>query len=255
MPLTIRREQRDWSNAEVAAWRDTFLAAYEVRGRFESLDLIRAYLGPRAAALDALIERGELVEDEDEWIFPSYFDLYGSDGKLQRRSQADRLQDAADKMARGERLADAEYAARHRARRDGIPFPTPRHSDVRPDESDDAATTTITTTTTKTTTNDEPAEDGRPVVDLYEGLYGKRPSDAKERYLRSLAITFGERRACNALSAEHQKDPSPRNICGRMEEGLKRGNTRGGIYQYRASEDVAGQIIRAKEEFIKSKER
>ena len=225
LPLTVRREHRDWSNAEHAAWTDLMLAGYEARGRFESLDLIRAYLGPRAGALDALIERGELVEEDGEWIFPAYFDLYGSDGKLQRRSQAERLQDAADKMARGERLTDAEYAARHRAKRDGIPFPIPRVSDVRSDESDEPATTTTTTTNTKTTTNDELSGDGQMVVQAYEGLYGKPPSDSKERYLRSLADTYTVRRTCLALASEHRKDPNPRTICGRMEEGLKRGNT------------------------------
>lgn len=222
MPLTVRREQREWSNAEVAAWRDIFLAAYEVRGRFESLDLIRAYLGPRAGALDALIERGELVEEADEWIFPFYFDLYGSDGKLQRRSQAERLQDAADKMARGERLSDAEYAARHRARRDGIPFPLPLSPDVRPDESDGALPPP------QPNNNDdhhELAEDGQLVVQAYEGLYGQPPSDQKERYLRSLAATCSVKRACLALAAEHRSDPNPRTICGRMESGLKRGNS------------------------------
>lgn len=223
LPLAVRREHRDWSNAEHAAWTDLMLAAYEARGRFESLELIRAYLGDRAGALGALIERGELVEEDEEWIFPFYFDMYGEDGKLQRKSMAERLRDAADKMARGERLTDAEYAARHRAKRDGLPFPLPR-SDVRPDESDEPATTTTTTTNTSTTTSYEPADDGRLVVGAYEGLYGKPPSDSKERYLLSLAATYSVKRTCLALTAEHRKDPNPRTICGRMEEGLKRGN-------------------------------
>lgn len=235
LPIAVRREHRDWSGGEHAAWVDLLLAAYEVRGRFESIDLVRAYLGPRAAALDALIERAELVEEDGEWIMPAYFDLYGEDGKLQRKSGELRLQDAADKMARGERLTDAEYAARHRARRDGIPFPLPRSSDVRPDESNDVATTTTTKTITKTTTNDEADGERRLVVALsdeelvvagYGNLYGKRPTpgSSKDIWLRALARTYGPKRTLLALTSEHAKDPSPRTICGRMEKGLQAGN-------------------------------
>lgn len=223
IPLAARRERRDWPAVEAAASYELHLAAYEVRGRFESLELVRAYLGQRAGAVDALIGRGELAEEDGEWIFLPYFDMYGEDGRLQRRSQAERLQDAADKMARGERLTDAEYAARHRAKRDGVPFPLPQ-SDVSLTQPDEPATTTTTTTKTTTTTNDESAEDGRLVVELYEGLYGKSPTESKATYLRSLETTYGPRRACNALTAEHAKDPNPRTICGRMEEGLRKGN-------------------------------
>lgn len=224
VPLTARRERRDWSALEAAASYELYLAAYEVRGRFESVDLVRAYLGPRAGAVDRLIERGELVEDDGEWIAPTYFDMYGEDGKLQRKSMAERLQDAADKMARGERLTDAEYAARHRAKRDGVPFPLPR-SDVRPDESDGAPPPPPPPLDEYKDYHEMSAEDGRLVVQAYEGLYGKLPSDSKERYLRSLAATYSVKRTCLALAAEHRKDPNPRTICGRMEEGLKRGNS------------------------------
>lgn len=225
LPLSARRDRRDWTALEAAAWYELYLAAYEMRGRFESLELVRAYLGPRSGAVDSLIERGELAEEDDEWIMPAYFDMYGEDGKLQRKSMGERLQEAADKMARGERLSDAEYAARHRARRDGIPFPLSR-SEVRPNQSDAALPPPDQDQDRDhhESRNDESAEDGRPVVDAYEGLYGKPPSDSKERYLRSLAATYSVKRTSLALSAEHRKDPNPRTICGRMEEGLKRGN-------------------------------
>ena len=64
------------------------------------------------------------------------------------------------------------------------------------------------------------------MVELYTQLYRKTPSEKGERWLQSMAGTYGERRACNALSAEYQKDANPKTILGRMELGLQEGNQR-----------------------------
>lgn len=77
----VRRAHRDWSNAEHAAWLDLLLACYELDGRFESLEVARAFLGGRAGALDALVARGELIEtDSGEWLVAYYAELYDQDG-------------------------------------------------------------------------------------------------------------------------------------------------------------------------------
>ena len=91
MPLRLRREHRDWTNAEHAAWLDLFLASFEVEGRFDSLDVARAYLGPRAAALDALLSRGAFIEFQGTWSLSDYLELY--DGRRPRhyRTLAQRL--------------------------------------------------------------------------------------------------------------------------------------------------------------------
>jgi hypothetical protein len=116
--LDVRREHRDWTAAEHAAWLDLYLASYEHRGRFESLDLIRAYLGPRAGALDALIARGELFEEDNEWRCRAYLQSYDDQRKPWRLSRDRRLQLIEEKVARGEPLSNADRAARYRAKRD-----------------------------------------------------------------------------------------------------------------------------------------
>lgn len=116
VPLRLRRDHRDWSNAEHAAWFDLFLASFEVEGRFDSIDVARAYLGPREAALDALISRGAFVELDGTWSLTDYLELY--DGRRPRhyKTLAQRLADADAKQARGEPLEPIERWARWKDR-------------------------------------------------------------------------------------------------------------------------------------------
>jgi hypothetical protein len=116
LPLRFRREHRDWSDAEHAAWLDLFLASIEVDGTFDSVDVARAYLGPRGDALDALIARGAIVEVDGTWALADFLELY--DGRRPRhyKTLAQRLADADAKQARGEPLLSIERWARWKAR-------------------------------------------------------------------------------------------------------------------------------------------
>lgn len=117
VPLRFRREHRDWSNAEHAAWLDLFLASFEVEGTFDSPEVARAYLGPRAAALDALIARDEFVEQDDgTWILADYLEMYDRRRPRHYKTLAERLADADAKQARGEPLEPIERWARWKAR-------------------------------------------------------------------------------------------------------------------------------------------
>jgi hypothetical protein len=125
-PLRFRRDHAGWSNGEVAAWLDLFLASYHVGGSFDSPNVARAFLGGRGGALDALIERGAFVEDGDEWHLADYAELYEGRTLRNRKTQAERLAEAEAAIAAGEPLTNAERLARHRARRHGADLPDPR---------------------------------------------------------------------------------------------------------------------------------
>ena len=116
IPTAIRREQRDWSNAEHSAWLDLFLASLELEGTFDSLEVARAYLGSRAGALDRLIARGAFIEVDGVWLLTDYLELY--DGRRPRhyRTLAQRVADADAREARGEALLPIERWARWGAR-------------------------------------------------------------------------------------------------------------------------------------------
>ena len=126
VPVRFRREHGSWTNAEVAAWLDLLMASYQVGGTFDNPNVARAYLGGRAGALDALIERGAFIEDGDDWRLADYAELYDGRKLRDRKSQAERLANAEAKIKAGEPLTDAERAARHRARLEGADIPDAR---------------------------------------------------------------------------------------------------------------------------------
>lgn len=126
VPVRFRREHASWTNAEAAAWLDLLMASYTVGGSFDNPNVARAYLGGRAGALDALIERGAFIEDGDEWRLADYAELYDGRKLRDRLSQAERLAEAEAKIKAGKPLTDAERAARHRARLEGADLPDPR---------------------------------------------------------------------------------------------------------------------------------
>jgi hypothetical protein len=127
VPLRVRREHRNWSAAEHAAWLDLLCASYEVGGYFDSPDVARAFLGSRAGALDALIARRAFVEIDGDWLLVDYHVLY-DERRLPRRLRTidEHLATAEQKIANGVALSPIERWARWKARRDGAVLPDPR---------------------------------------------------------------------------------------------------------------------------------
>jgi hypothetical protein len=123
VPLTIRREHWDWPPDEHAAWLDLYLASYEVDGIFDSLDVARAYLGPRAVGLDGLIARGSFIEVDGTWRLVDYWLRYNGRRPRHYRSLDEHLAAAATKAARGEPLSGIERWARWKARSQGADLP------------------------------------------------------------------------------------------------------------------------------------
>ena len=118
VPIRYRREHSDWSNAEVAAWLDLLMASYQVGGTFDTPNVARAYLGGRAGALDALIDRGAFVEDGDTWRLADYAELYDESRRLRPYlPNAVRVADAEAKLERGDPLTEAERKALQRSKR------------------------------------------------------------------------------------------------------------------------------------------
>lgn len=118
VPVRYRREHSDWSNAEVAAWLDLLMASYQVGGTFDTPNVARAYLGGRAGALDALIDRGAFVEIGDSWQLADYVELYDESKRLRPYlPNAVRVADAEAKLERGEPLTEAERKALQRSKR------------------------------------------------------------------------------------------------------------------------------------------
>jgi hypothetical protein len=131
------------------------LAAYEHRGIFESLELIRVLVSD-PGAVDALIQRGELASPDGEtWTLGYYWSLYDSEGRfllsrIDRKSQEQRLAEADEKLERGEPLTNADYQARHRAKEAGIviPYGKPRTLTSAGDDDNDDETRSKTMTMT-----------------------------------------------------------------------------------------------------------
>jgi hypothetical protein len=85
------------------------MVSYQTGGSFDSPNVARAYLGGRAGALDALIERGAFIEVGDDWRLADYTALYDESRKLPSYlPNALRVADAEAKLERGEPLTEAE---------------------------------------------------------------------------------------------------------------------------------------------------
>jgi hypothetical protein len=201
------------------------MASYEYAGGFESLEFVRAILGERAAALDALLNRGELEERAGRWFLTGFLEDYDQDGRLRTKTAEERLAEAEDKRARGEAMTDAEMAARSRARKSGEDIPDGRTSSPDADLTS-GPTTTTTTTTTKEVPPQPASDDAAVVVALYSELFGRLPTEKADAWLADLAGRYGSLRVTTALREEHRRDSSPRTILGRAEKGLKAGDSR-----------------------------
>jgi hypothetical protein len=68
-----------------------------------------------------------------------------------------------------------------------------------------------------------PAQAASRVVDEYVGLYGHM-SPQKERWLRNIEGQWDEDRVIEGLRYEHRNGATPKDICGRLENGLKTGD-------------------------------
>ena len=224
IPTSFRREMRDCPDGPYAAAVDLLLASYDLGGTFESEAIARAMLGRRVRHFAELKRRGMLVDRPDGQLeLTLYAALYDGDGKPRsRKSRDERLQDAAAKLDRGEPLTDAETAARHRARRDGLTIP-----DARRVSSDSNLTSVPTTTNTTTKTDNHHHHDAATVMDLYRVTYGRTPSPPASRWLQSLVEKHGADRTAAALVGEHAKDSDPKTVLGRMQTGLREGDVRG----------------------------
>lgn len=223
VPLRFRREHREWSNAEHAAWVDLLLASLEVEGRFDSLEVARAYLGPRAAALDALIARGAFAEFEGAWSLSDYHELY--DGRRPRhyKTLAQRLADADAREARGEPLLPIERWARWRQRQKakaaGSVTETEGEGEGDKDKERDSANVGPTL-----------ANDPTPMLPRLGNLYEAftqltgLPCEAADRSrIDNLCRTFDRDLVRRAMYADPEPSRNPAKFLGRVYHRLKEG--------------------------------
>jgi hypothetical protein len=209
IPLRIRQEHADWSNAEHAAWLDLFMASYPLGGTIESLEVARAYLGRRAAALPALVQRGAFAEVEDGWRLADYDVIY--DGKA-RRSNAERVALAAEKQKRGEPLSWADYKALERSR-------------VRDETKDEEERERYRGTSNGHighVSNGAPAPSSSSKVSTaFHHHQGHVPSTPELRWLERLAKDYGDAAVVAAMEAEPKGHDFLERVEARLQEKPK----------------------------------
>jgi hypothetical protein len=208
VPLRIRREHADWSNAEHAAWLDLFLASYLLNGVIESLEIARAYLGRRGAALPALVERGALVEVEDGWQLADYPAIY--DETRQRRSNAERVAAALLKQERGESLNEAERKAIQRAK---TKTEMKIKKEIRVDVTDMSGQHVPDIPTTS------PMNGSTNLNEHYHVLTGHVLSSKERDWLGDLEQEYGSARVAASMRADD--NPRERGFLGRVTQRLR----------------------------------
>lgn len=221
VPLRFRREHREWSNAEHAAWFDLFLASFEVEGTFDSPEVARAYLGPRAAALDALMARDEFVEQDDgTWILADYLELYDRRRPRHYKTLAERLADADAKQARGEPLEPIERWARWKARQKA------KRAETESEREEGSKDKELDRANVEPTLANEPTQLVHRLGNLYEAftqLTGLPCTKVDEGKIDNLCRNFDRDLVRRAMYADPDPSRNPEKFIGRTYHRLKEG--------------------------------
>ena len=91
----------------------------------------------------------------------------------------------------------------------------------------------------ETTTTPDPSSAAQ-VVMVHEELYGSPPTMAKATWYLNLEKRFGTVRVVTALRGEHERDPNPKTIAGRMEAALKNGDRRSALHRDPTEPELRG---------------
>jgi hypothetical protein len=222
LPVRFRREHREWSNSEHAAWLDLFLASLEVEGRFDSIEVARAYLGNRAGALEALMARDAFIDVDGFWMLADFLELY--DGRRPRhyKTLAERLADADARQARGEALLPIERWARWKARQRAKP------SEMEEEEEKDKETgaghkerdranvgQTLANVDSYLTTDN--------LYRTFEGLVGMEPSFKERSDIDAMCRRWGQAKVRNGMLQDPEPKRNPDKFIGRLWHRLKEG--------------------------------
>lgn len=145
-------------------------------------------------ASEALVDAGLWEKAAHGYQFHDYADY-----QLTKEAVLEKRQQNRERMAR---FRNADRDAVGDAATNATPIPTPNPIPIPPPI---------------------PSDSGSRVVEEYVRLYG-RVTSQKERWLLNIAGQWPEERVIEGLRYEQSKGASPKDICGRLEKGLKTGD-------------------------------